>query len=158
ATSYTHFTSPIRRYPDLIVHRILKEVLHDHEKERSMSHKGFGSGHDFSRVENLRRPAAPAAAASPWSKRREHAALEPLSGPIPVEELHDIAESSSQTERRADDAERELMEWKKAKFMQDRIGEDFDGLIVSVTKFGFFVELTDLFVEGLVPLATLTDD
>ena len=50
------------------------------------------------------------------------------------------------------------MEWKKAKFMQDRIGEDFDGLIISVTKFGFFVELTDLFVEGLVPLHTLTDD
>ena len=50
------------------------------------------------------------------------------------------------------------MEWKKAKFMQDRIGEDFDGLIISVTKFGFFVELTDLFVEGLVPLNTLIDD
>ncbi|PYX76915.1 MAG: hypothetical protein DMG72_03625 [Acidobacteria bacterium] len=50
------------------------------------------------------------------------------------------------------------MEWKKVKFMQDRVGEDFDGLIVSVTKFGLFVELTDLFVEGLVPLGTLTDD
>jgi ribonuclease R len=50
------------------------------------------------------------------------------------------------------------MEWKKVKFMEPRIGEDFDGLIISVTKFGFFVELTDLFVEGLVPLATLTDD
>ena len=50
------------------------------------------------------------------------------------------------------------MEWKKVKFMQNRIGEDFDGLITSVTKFGFFVELTDLFVEGLVPLNTLTDD
>ena len=77
---------------------------------------------------------------------------------MPIEELHDIAEESSQTERRADDAERELMEWKKVKFMQDRVGEDFDGLIISVTKFGFFVELTDLFIEGLVPLATLTDD
>ncbi len=50
------------------------------------------------------------------------------------------------------------MEWKKVKFMQDRVGEDFDGLIISVTKFGFFVELTDLFIEGLVPLASLTDD
>jgi ribonuclease R len=79
-------------------------------------------------------------------------------GPIPIEELHAMAEESSQAERRADDAERELMEWKKAKFMQDRIGEDFDGLIISVTKFGFFVELTDLFVEGLVPLSTLNDD
>ena len=65
---------------------------------------------------------------------------------------------NSQSERRADDAERELMEWKKTKFMQDRLGEIFDGLITSVTKFGFFVELTELFVEGLVPLNTLTDD
>src|SRR5438132_992565 len=96
--------------------------------------------------------------ATPWSKRREHAPTEPLGGPISIEELHDIAEESSQTERRADEAERELMEWKKVKFMQDRVGEDFDGLIISVTKFGFFVELTDLFVEGLVPLASLTDD
>jgi ribonuclease R len=78
--------------------------------------------------------------------------------PIPLEVLHEIAEESSQAERRADDAERELMEWKKVKFMEDRVGEDFDGLIVSVTKFGLFVELTELFVEGLVPLSTLTDD
>src|SRR5207253_5088279 len=77
---------------------------------------------------------------------------------ISIEELHDIAEESSQTERRSDEAERELMEWKKVKFMQDRVGDDFDGLIISVTKFAFFVELTDLFVEGLVPLASLTDD
>jgi ribonuclease R len=101
-------------------------------------------------------------AVSPWSKRRNHAAhrdsVQPLEGPIALEDLHQIAEESSQSERRADDAERELMEWKKVKFMQDRIGENFAGLIVSVTKFGFFVELTDLFVEGLVPLSTLTDD
>ena len=83
---------------------------------------------------------------------------EPLGGPIGIEELHEIAEESSRAERRAADAERELMEGKKVKFMQDRVGEDFDGLITSVTKFGFFVELTDLFVEGLVPLNTLTDD
>ena len=50
------------------------------------------------------------------------------------------------------------MEWKKVKFMENRVGEEFDGLIISVTKFGFFVELTDLFVEGLVPLDSLTDD
>ena len=111
---------------------------------------------------NLSSPANHTNAPSPWSKRRDHAAhresLEPLTGPISLEELHEIAEDSSQSERRADEAERELMEWKKAKFMQDRVGEDFDGLIISVTKFGFFVELTDLFVEGLVPLASLTDD
>ena len=69
-----------------------------------------------------------------------------------------LLRSPAESERRADDAERELMEWKKVKFMQDRVGEDFDGLITSVTKFGFFVELTDLFVEGLVPLNTLIDD
>ena len=99
---------------------------------------------------------------SPWSKRRDHDAhhhaLEPLTGPIPIEELHTIADESSQSERRADEAERGLMEWKKMKFMERHIGDDFDGLVISVTKFGFFVELTDLFVEGLVPLNTLSDD
>ena len=72
--------------------------------------------------------------------------------------MQEIADESSQSERRADEAERELMEWKKAKFMEQHIGDDFDGLIVSVTKFGMFVELNDLFIEGLVPLATFGDD
>src|SRR6266513_2320339 len=148
AKTYTHFTSPIRRYPDLIIHRILKEVLRDSaERWEGQIPIGVSGKHDPS-----------SSGATPWSKRREHAPTEPLGGPISIEELHDIAEESSQTERRADEAERELMEWKKVKFMQDRVGEDFDGLIISVTKFGFFVELTDLFIEGLVPLASLTDD
>ena len=82
----------------------------------------------------------------------------PSADPSLVEELHTIADESSQSERRADEAERGLMEWKKMKFMERRIGEEFDGLIISVTKFGFFVELTDLFVEGLVPLNTLEND
>jgi ribonuclease R len=77
---------------------------------------------------------------------------------LSIETLHDIADSSSQAERAADEAERELLEWKKVKFMQDRVGEDFAGLIVSTTKYGFFVELTDLFIEGLVPLDSLLDD
>ncbi len=211
--TYTHFTSPIRRYPDLIVHRILKEVLNVSAERAdddvpvgvsgsvgsgAISDRSAGvppavagasrprsgadtGGHDFSRVDSRTkedgasapgvsragRPRHTSTSAetdspSPWSKRRDREAhqqsLEPLSEPISLEELHEIAEESSQSERRADDAERELMEWKKVKFMEPRIGEDFDGLIISVTKFGFFVELTDLFVEGLVPLATLTDD
>jgi ribonuclease R len=170
ATSYTHFTSPIRRYPDLIVHRILKDVLH-HSAEKHDGNVPVGVfAHDSSAG------VPPASSATPgteirrdagttfWSKRRDHdhagqhESREPVGGPIPLEELHSIAEESSQAERRADEAERDLMEGKKAKFMQDRVGEDFDGLITSVTKFGFFVELTDLFIEGLVPLNTLTDD
>jgi ribonuclease R len=185
ATSYTHFTSPIRRYPDLIVHRILKDVLRDSAEQWDGDvpigkQEKFGrgqdaqfenaqdrKGHDFSgadiRTADLRASATDGLRprhtdASPWSKRREREAIQLKEGPIALEELDTIAEESSQSERRADEAERELMEWKKAKFMQDRIGEDFDGLIISVTKFGFFVELTELFVEGLVPLATLIDD
>jgi ribonuclease R len=165
ATSYTHFTSPIRRYPDLIVHRILKDVLRREDSNSKASH-GTRSSAQRPRASNApsnrRDGGAAQPAPSPWSKRGDHAAhrepLEPLSGPLGMEELHEIAEESSRSERRAGDAERELMEGKKAKFMQDRIGEDFDGLITSVTKFGFFVELTDLFVEGLVPLNSLTDD
>jgi ribonuclease R len=187
--TYTHFTSPIRRYPDLIVHRILKEVLRESPErmegegpvgvsaglarisgveERpfrvasSSSPTDGASAPDVSRAGRPRHTGAATDSPSPWSKRRDHVAhqqsLEPQGGPISLTELHEIAEESSQAERRADDAERELMEWKKVKFMEPRIGEDFDGLIISVTKFGFFVELTDLFVEGLVPLATLTDD
>ena len=163
ATSYTHFTSPIRRYPDLIVHRILKHVLrHSAERREGEVPIGVASASSVNQATVNQATHVAEEPASPWSKRRDHAAhREPpdkLGGPISTEELHEIAEESSQSERRADDAERELMEWKKAKFMQDRIGEDFDGLITSVTKFGFFVELADLFIEGLVPLNTLTDD
>jgi ribonuclease R len=179
ATTYTHFTSPIRRYPDLIVHRILKEVLRDAKRTATApdrnagvppamagpSRPSYGEDADSPTANPQPFPERSSrrdAGATPWSKRRDHTAhqhaLEPLGGPITLEELHTIADESSQSERRADEAERGLMEWKKVKFMERRIGEDFDGLIISVTKFGFFVELTDLFVEGLVPLNTLTDD
>jgi ribonuclease R len=176
ATTYTHFTSPIRRYPDLIVHRILKEVLRtaadklegdvpvgislspQNSQAPLMGHPERSEGpHSHLPKTNQKGPPP-----SPWSKRRDREAhqhaLEPHGGPIKLEELHNIADESSQSERRADEAERGLMEWKKMKFMERHIGEDFDGLIISVTKFGFFVELTDLFVEGLVPLDTLADD
>ena len=110
ADQYTHFTSPIRRYPDLIVHRNLKWALEN--------------------------PASP-------------------KGPYRMVELEEIATESSEAERRADAAERELMDWKTAQFMESHLGEEYEALIISVQKFGFFVELFDIFVEGLVPIDRL---
>jgi len=165
ASTYTHFTSPIRRYPDLIVHRILKEVLQGSaEKWDGEIAVGVWRGRpargssQLEAVSPRQEVSTDTNKASPWSKRRTREAHPVGEGPIPLDELHSIAEESSHSERRADDAERELMEWKKCKFMQDRVGDDFDGLIISVTKYGLFVELADLFVEGLVPLSSLAGD
>jgi ribonuclease R len=121
---YTHFTSPIRRYPDLIVHRALKWALENPQ-------------------------AAPVRSASPPAHAAGHESAAQL-GPYRRVELEEIASESSEAERRADAAERELMDWKTAQFMESRLGEEYDALIISVQKFGFFVELMEIFVEGLV--------
>jgi ribonuclease R len=152
ATShYTHFTSPIRRYPDLIVHRISKALLQSGADARVILSEAkdlhfAGPPTDPSVSDNEANPASRATGASAGTASPSE------------DDLSAIAKECSDNERRAAEAERELMEWKKVKFMQHRIGEDFDAMVMNVTKYGLFVELTDLFIEGLVPLGSLLDD
>jgi ribonuclease R len=115
STCYTHFTSPIRRYPDLIVHRMMDRTL------RGIKLQG-------DERENLER------------------------------HLQEAGKHTSERERNAMDAEREMVDLKKAQFMMDKVGEEFTGFIASLANFGFFVELDAYFIEGLVKLSSLTDD
>jgi ribonuclease R len=114
AASYTHFTSPIRRYPDLVVHRALRAARH-----QSLS--------DEARDEQ-------------------------------TEELPEVARHTSEMERRADEAERELLQWKKVKFMADKVGDEFEGYVTGVAAFGLFIELVEHYVEGMVHVSTMADD
>ena len=112
--SYTHFTSPIRRYPDLVVHRALRAA-----RQQTLA--------DEAREE--------------W-----------------IEEMPEVARHTSEMERRADDAERELVQWKKVKFMADKVGDEFEGYVTGVAAFGLFIELIEHFVEGMVHVSTMADD
>nr|WP_100547259.1 MULTISPECIES: ribonuclease R [unclassified Pseudomonas] len=126
--AYTHFTSPIRRYPDLLVHRAIRSVVR--------------SKRDTKHVE------------------RAGAAVMPKARIYPYDEatLEKLGEQCSMTERRADEATRDVVNWLKCEFMQDRVGETFAGVITAVTGFGIFVELRDIYVEGLVHVTALPAD
>lgn len=116
---YAHFTSPIRRYPDLILHRAVKAIL---KKQQGPSSALEGA----------------------WM--------------YPDEQLDELGEHCSMTERRADDATRQVDEWLKCEYMQDHIGAEFDGVIAAVTNFGLFVRLNDLHIDGLVHISNLDND
>jgi len=136
SATYTHFTSPIRRYPDLIVHRTLKALLATQDESSRVQIVGTSSA----------ARSGCATVGSEGGLRMENAGL------------HSLGLETSESERRAADAERELMDWKKVVFMTERLGDEFEALVISLTRHGFFVELTDLFVEGFVPLDSTSDD
>ncbi|KGQ69632.1 exoribonuclease R [Chelonobacter oris] len=119
--NYAHFTSPIRRYPDLSLHRAIKYLI---EKEKGGNKRStHGGGFHYL-----------------------------------LDDIDLLGEHCSTTERRADDATRDVADWLKCEYMQDHVGEEFDGIISTVTGFGLFVRLNDFFIDGLVHISTLDND
>jgi ribonuclease R len=127
--AYAHFTSPIRRYPDLLVHRAIRFLIRNPKSDTGVLRVG--------NAEVLKRTDI-----YPY----KHADLEVLGMQL------------SATERRADTATYDVVNWLKCEYMQDKIGEEFAGIVTSVTNFGLFVELTDVYVEGLIHVTALTND
>jgi ribonuclease R len=127
--AYTHFTSPIRRYPDLLVHRAIRSVI---RSDKPTAH--------------VRRVSS----AKPLPLRKIY--------PYSLSDMLMFGEQCSRTERRADEATRDVVSWLKCEFLRDRVGDVFEGHVSSVTSFGLFVELNDLYVEGLVHITSLPHD
>ena len=127
--AYAHFTSPIRRYPDLLVHRAIRSAI-----------RGRGKNAHINRVKG----------AVVLKRERIY--------PYDTAAMVALGEQCSMTERRADDATREVDAWLKCEFLKDRIGEEFEGVIAAVTNFGVFVELSDLYIEGLMHVSALPGD
>ncbi|MCK8046774.1 ribonuclease R [Shewanella sp. 1CM18E] len=120
---YSHFTSPIRRYPDLILHRVIRYLLAKQENAAITDKWTADGGFHYQ-----------------------------------IEELDLLGEECSTTERRADEATRDVSDWLKCEFMQDHVGDTFEAVIASVTHFGMFVRLNDLFIDGLVHISSLGSD
>ncbi len=180
---YTHFTSPIRRYPDLIIHRILKWALENPESEEFRSGRlprrspsmpaphSSAQQHQSAReqhhtpIQHLSAQSIPETISFPTDQATGHGSqvtdhasrTDHASYRYTEIQLREIATETSEAERRAVAAERELMDWKTAQFMEEHLGEEYEGLITSVQKYGCFVELAEVFVEGLLPLAALEE-
>ena len=127
-SAYAHFTSPIRRYPDLLVHRAIRHIIRSDISSRQVQRVG----------------------AKMLSKKSIY--------PYEAGDIQALGEHCSGTERRADLATRDAMDWLKCDYMQQHIGQSFTGVVSAVTGFGLFVELQDVFVEGLVHVTNLPDD
>lgn len=157
--AYTHFTSPIRRYPDLLVHRAIKAVL-----TRKLYNPDRGPVELLMDTRKRRRaPEAPDRGKGPAGKRGKAQPARTPAPEVPAKVKsggiwEEIGVHCSQTERRADEASRDVETWLKCYYMQDRVGEEYEGSITAVVSFGIFVTLDDLFVEGLVHISDLGKD